>query len=48
MIVVDSKGSITEGTTDSEQGIRPVINIVGDLTFEGSGTAENPYILNLK
>lgn len=47
MVVVTNTGSISEDRTDSEQGIRPVINIVGSVTFEGSGTKDNPYIIDL-
>ncbi|MBQ4032290.1 MAG: hypothetical protein II625_11095 [Bacilli bacterium] len=46
LMVVTSSGSIGIDKTDSEQGIRPVINIVGNVTYTGSGTRENPYILD--
>ncbi len=48
MVVVNSDGTIAEERVDTSQGIRPVINIVGNLTFEGSGTKDNPYILDLE
>lgn len=48
MIIVNSDGNIVEDRTDSEQGIRPVINIYGNVTFTGSGTKENPYIIDIE
>ena len=46
MMIVNSEGSIDIAKTDSDQGIRPVITIVGNVTYQGSGTRENPYILD--
>ena len=46
VMVVTSSGDISVDKTDSEQGIRPVITIVGNVTYTGSGTRENPYILD--
>ncbi len=48
MIVVGNNGRLSKDKTDSEHGIRPVININGNLTFTGSGTKDNPYILDLE
>jgi len=48
MLIISNNGSLTKDRTSSEHGIRPVINVNSNLTFEGSGTRDNPYILDLE
>ena len=48
IMIVDNTGSLATDKTDSTHEIRPVINIDSSLTFEGSGTVNNPYVLNTK
>jgi len=47
VFAVTNTGSLDKVKTDSVNGMRPVINISGELTFEGSGTQNNPYVINL-
>lgn len=48
VFAVTNTGSLDKVKTDSVNGMRPVINISGELTYDGSGTQNNPYIINLK
>ena len=48
MAIVTNTGSLESGKTDEEYDVRPVINIISSLTYEGSGTAANPYVINIK
>ncbi len=47
VFAVTNTGSMDKVKTDSVNGMRPVINISGELTFDGSGTPNSPYVINL-
>ena len=45
MFLIDSNGWLSSDYVDSIWGIRPVINIASDVTLSGTGTANDPYIV---
>ena len=45
---VSSSGSITTSELNSGLGIRPVINIDSSITASGTGTIDDPYVLDLE
>lgn len=47
MMIVTNTGSIGIARTDETYDVRPVINIVSSLTYEGSGTQTNPYVIDV-
>ena len=43
---VDSDGAINGSIVNSENAIRPVINLKADVTITGSGTTTDPYVVS--
>lgn len=46
LFMVSNSGSLTTNPTNSSHGIRPVINLVANLTVSGSGTSNDPYTID--
>ena len=44
--VVSSDWNLRKGVVDSNGGVRPVINLSADVSFSGSGTATDPYVVS--
>jgi hypothetical protein len=47
MMVVNNSGALTISANNSGLGVRPVINLDNSTTVTGSGTIDNPYIVDL-
>jgi len=47
IIGVDNSGAINNYLTTEELGIRPVISLDPTVTVSGSGTRDNPYVIDL-
>lgn len=45
ILMVNNNGAITSTYTNSNSGIRPTINIDGTVSVSGTGTIDNPYII---
>ena len=43
VFTVNASGGLGKATTDTEFGVRPVINVRGELVSSGDGTYNNPY-----
>ena len=48
MGIMDSTGKLGEVMVTNERSVLPVININGSLNLAGSGTLEDPYVLDLE
>ena len=46
VFVVNNNGALSTIATNTSSGVRPVININGELSITGNGTVNNPYIIN--
>lgn len=44
--LVKGTGAISGGAVNADNGVRPVINIKGDVSFTGTGTSLDPYVIN--
>jgi len=48
MFIVNNTGAIGTGKVIDEYGIRPVINLIADVTVSGSGTINDPYTIDFE
>jgi len=47
VFIVTNTGSLDIASVDSENAIRPVINLASTVTATGSGTVDNPYVIEI-
>ena len=47
VFVVTNTGAIAIERTDSNLAVRPVINLISTVTYQGAGTVDNPYIIDI-
>lgn len=48
LYAVDNTGTLTTSPVNKELGLRPVITLKSDITVTGSGTIDNPYIIDME
>ena len=46
IFIVNNNGAIASSPTNSTAGVRPVITINGQVSINGNGTINNPYIID--
>ena len=46
VFIVNNHGSLGNSSVNPTFGVRPVLNIRGDITISGSGTSTDPYVVS--